>query len=123
MSEPRKSVLMFTGLKSPIEAFVPAVEKVLAGQPQQTVANHYSDASGQFHSGEWTGEPGCWTVNYSEHEFCYLTRGRVRLTDESGAITEIKAGEAFIIPAGFKGTWEVLASAHKYYVIFELRQE
>ena len=122
MSDSDKSVLLFAGLKSPIEAFLPLAEKVLAGNPQQTVANHYSDASGQFHSGEWAGEPGCWTVNYSEHEFCYLTRGHVRITDALGVITEIKPGDAFVIPAGFKGTWEVLVSAHKYYVIFEPRQ-
>lgn len=121
MSDTIKQVLMFAGVKSPIERFVPAAEKVLAGTPAQTVANHYSDASNQFHSGEWTGEPGTWKVSYSEHEFCYVTRGRIRIVDAAGAETEVKAGDAFIIPAGFKGTWQVLESAHKYYVIFEPR--
>lgn len=121
MADSIKRVVMFAGAKSPVEAFVPAAEKVLAGQPAQTVANHYSDASNQFHSGEWTGEPGTWKVNYSEHEFCYVTRGRIRMIDEGGEATEVKAGDAFVIPAGFKGTWQVLESAHKFYVIFEPR--
>jgi uncharacterized protein len=121
MAESSKNVLMFAGATSPVEAFLPAVEKLLAGQPRQTVANHYSDASNQFHSGEWTGEPGTWRVHYTEHEFCYVTRGRILMIDEAGNETLVKAGDAFVIPAGFKGTWQVLESAHKYYVIFEPR--
>jgi len=121
MTQEIKSVLMFASAQSPIEAFLPAVEKVLAGSPKQTVANHYSDASGQFHSGEWTGEPGTWRVNYTEHEFCYVTRGRIVITDAAGTVTTVQAGDAFMIPAGFKGVWQVTESAHKYYVIFELR--
>lgn len=121
MSE-SKSVLLFATARSPVEAFLPAAEKLLAGAPQQTVANHYSDGSNQFHCGEWTGAPGTWKVRYSEHEFCYMTRGRILITDAAGVSTTVQAGDAFVIPAGFTGTWQVLEPAHKYYVIFEPRQ-
>lgn len=112
-------LLLFRSSPSPVEALLPAPEKILAGMPNQTVANHYSDGSQQFHCGEWTGEPGVWQVSYSEHEFCYVTRGRVVITDEAGQATTVAAGDAFVIPAGFKGTWQVLEPTHKYYVIFE----
>ncbi|NQD37102.1 DUF861 domain-containing protein [Permianibacter sp. IMCC34836] len=119
MSQQNQAVLMFAAARSSVQAFLPAAEKVLAGTPEQTVANHYSDDTGQFHAGEWTGEPGTWRVSYTEHEFCYVTRGRIAITDAAGVQTTVGAGDAFIIPAGFKGVWQVVESAHKYYVIFE----
>ncbi len=114
-------LVMFAQMNSASERFLPAAEKLVSGQPEQTVRNHYSDASQQFHAGEWTGEPGIWRVRYSEHEFCYITRGRVRITDAAGRETLVQAGDAFIVPAGFSGRWEVLEATHKYYVIFEAK--
>lgn len=119
MSQENKAVLLFAAAHSPVESFLPAAEKLLSGAPQQTVANHYSDTTGQFHAGEWTGEPGTWRVNYTEHEFCYVTRGQIVITDAAGVAVTVRAGDAFIIPAGFKGVWQVTEAAHKYYVIFE----
>lgn len=119
MAQVGKKLMLFPLAGTPVEAFMPAAGKLLSGQPAQTVANHYSDASGQFHSGEWTGEPGRWRVQYTEHEFCYVTRGRIAITDAEGQTVEVKAGDAFMVPAGFVGVWEVLEAAHKFYVIFE----
>jgi uncharacterized cupin superfamily protein len=56
-------------------------------------------------------------VNYTEDEFCYILEGRVRLTDAAGKVEEYKAGDAFMIPAGFKGTWETVEAVKKFYVI------
>lgn len=114
-------LVMFAHCDSATERFLPAAEKLIGGHPEQTVRNHYSDASQQFHAGEWTGEPGIWRVRYSEHEFCYITRGRVRITDAAGRETLVQAGDAFMVPAGFSGRWEVLEPTHKFYVIFEAK--
>ncbi len=119
MTPTGKKLLMFPVANTPVDSFMPMADRLLAGQPAQTVANHYSDATGQFHSGEWTGEPGRWQVRYTEHEFCYVTRGRIAITDADGQTTVVKSGDAFMVPAGFTGVWEVLEPAHKYYVIFE----
>ena len=93
--------------------------KVLAGTPRATVDNRYSDASQQFHAGTWASTPGRWRVSYTEHEFCYLLEGRVRLTASDGTAVEFGPGDAFVVPAGFTGTWETLESARKHYAIFE----
>jgi uncharacterized cupin superfamily protein len=93
--------------------------KLLAGSPQTTLANHYSDASLRFHCGTWGSTPGRWRVSYTEHEFCYLLEGRVRLTADDGTIAEFRAGDAFVVPAGFSGTWETLETTRKHYAIFE----
>jgi uncharacterized cupin superfamily protein len=93
--------------------------KVLAGTPRATVDNRYSDTSQQFHAGTWASTPGRWRVSYTEHEFCYLLEGRVRLTASDGTAVEFGPGDAFVVPAGFTGTWETLESARKHYAIFE----
>ena len=97
----------------------PDAAKILAGAPRATVDNRYSDPSQQFHCGVWASTPGRWQVSYSEHEFCYLLEGRVRLVASDGVAVEFGAGDAFVVPAGFTGTWETLEAARKHYAIFE----
>jgi len=48
-----------------------------------------------------------------------MTAGRIRITDEGGTQREFGAGDTFVVPAGFEGTWEVLEAARKLYVIYE----
>ncbi len=116
MSTPAVVDLRMPG--APVEApFDPA--RLLAGQPRATVDNRYSDPSQQFHCGIWGSTPGMWRVSYTEHEFCHLLEGRVRLTADGGAAVEFRAGDAFVVPAGFTGTWETLEAARKYYAIYE----
>jgi hypothetical protein len=106
------------GPGAPADApFDPA--KLLAGTPRATVDNRYSDPSQQFHCGYWASTPGRWKVSYTEHEFCYLLEGRVRLTASDGVAAEFGPGEAFVVPAGFTGTWETLERTRKLYAIFE----
>ncbi len=116
MTTPR--IVDFRNVVEPVAAPFDPV-KVLAGAPQATVANHYSDPSQQFHCGIWASTPGKWRVSYSEHEFCHLLEGRIRLTGSDGVSVEFAAGDAFVVPAGFAGTWETLEAARKYYAIYE----
>jgi len=93
--------------------------KMLAGQPSPMLDHRYSDATQQFHCGTWGSDPGRWRIHYTEHEFCYLLFGRVRLVCDTGAVREYQAGDAFVIPAGFSGTWETIESCRKHYALFE----
>jgi uncharacterized cupin superfamily protein len=103
------------------EETAPALDRLLAGMPQQQYANHYSDATQQFHSGVWSSTPGKWRIRYTESEFCCLTRGRVVLENQAGDRWEFGPGGAFVVPAGFEGTWEVVEDCTKFYAIFEVR--
>jgi uncharacterized cupin superfamily protein len=100
--------------RSPID---PA--KVESGAPVQGIANHYSDAGAKFHCGVWSSTTGRWRVSYTEHEFCHLLEGRVRLVDAAGTAREFGPGDTWVIPSGWRGTWETLEPARKYYVIYE----
>jgi uncharacterized protein len=110
-------------LSSPLaaEESRPAADRLVAGDPRQTVANYFSDASEQFFAGRWTSTPGKWRIRYTESEFCVLTQGRVVLENQKGERWEFAAGDAFVVPSGFEGTWEVSESCTKFYAIFERR--
>jgi uncharacterized cupin superfamily protein len=99
-------------------ADVPA-DRVLDGQPRTTVQNHYSDATGRFHCGVWSSTPGRWRVSYTENEFCQLLAGRVRLVGDDGTTREFRPGDTWVIPSGWRGTWETVEAARKYYAIYE----
>lgn len=112
-------VIDFSAADAAPERYLPAAEKILAGQPWQRVWNRYSSADGRFSAGHWEGEPGHWQVNYSEHEYCEILAGHSVLHDQSGGRRELQPGDRFVIPAGFRGSWEVLETTRKVYVIFE----
>jgi uncharacterized protein len=101
------------------ESANPAPERILAGIPRARAANQYADTSQQFFCGIWTSTAGKWRVRYTEHEFCVIIEGRMRIESASGERHELRAGDAFVVPAGFEGTWEVMEPSKKWYAIFE----
>ena len=103
------------------DSSAPAPDKLIAGDPHQLVANHFADPTQQFFAGVWSSTPGKWRVRYSEAEFCCLTRGKVILENLDGRRWEFGAGDAFVVPSGFEGTWEVVDECTKFYAIFEAR--
>ncbi|MBW8367029.1 MAG: cupin domain-containing protein [Arenimonas sp.] len=94
-------------------------EKLIQGNPRQTVWVHYTDPSGQFVSGVWLSEPGKWRVSYSEEEYCHLLEGHSVITEAGGEPVSVVAGDSFVIPRGFIGTWEVLERTRKEFAIYE----
>lgn len=99
----------------------PAPERLLAGSPEHTVWSHYADPSEQFFAGVWSSTRGKWRVQYTENEFCHLVAGAVVVVSDQGERWEFWAGDSFVVPAGFAGTWEVIEDCRKLYAIFEPR--
>jgi uncharacterized protein len=100
----------------------PAADRLIAGKPRQTIANHFTDATQQFFAGRWSSTRGKWRVRYTESELCHLTSGRVRIESSAGAAEMFGPGDTFVVPAGFEGTWEVIEDCSKVYAIFEPAQ-
>ena len=105
------------------ESASPSPEKILSGIPRTRVSNQYTDGTQQFFCGMWTSTSGKWRVRYTEHEFCLLIEGRVRIESVTGERHDFRAGDAFVVPAGFEGSWEVTEPCKKWYAIFEPRSE
>ncbi len=116
---PIDQIIDFATATTPAEHYRPAAEKILKGDPTQNVRNHYSSPDEQFSAGVWEAEPGRWTISYSEYEYCEIIEGESVLHDNQGNSRTLKAGDRFVIPAGFTGSWEVITRTRKNYVIFQ----
>lgn len=95
----------------------PAPELVLAGDPVHTT--WMMEETEDLFSGYWQTTPGKWKVAYSEWEYIHILEGHSILTDEAGAATHLRAGDACVIRRGFAGTWECVETTLKEFVIKE----
>lgn len=103
---------------APQTYFLPA-DRLISGNPQQRLWPQYEDQRGHFMAGVWASEVGCWRVQYTEEEFCQILEGHSILTDAQGQQTTLRAGDSFVIPRGFAGSWEVVEPTRKIYVIHD----
>ena len=113
------SVVDFRSPLPEVEAYRPPLERILSGDPVQRAYNLFSSADGRFHSGVWTCEPGKWRVVFTESEFCQLLEGTLIVTSDDGTVSTYGAGDAFVTPSGFTGTWDVVVKAKKVYAYYE----
>jgi uncharacterized protein len=92
--------------------------KIIRGKPATTTWNHWLGEQGRLYCGIWESSKGIVKVSYGEWEFCHLIAGEIVLTAEGKKKgVRLKKGDAFIIPPGFKGTWETVRKVKKHYVI------
>jgi len=88
--------------------------------PQETGHNFFTSADKKLLAGVWEASPYKERIDgYPVDEFMLVLDGSVTITEEGGAGQTFSAGEAFIIPKGFCGTWENTETMRKYYVIYE----
>lgn len=113
------SIIDFNHPSVPAEPCAPRPERLLSDPPRQTVQACYSSPCGQLQAGVWESGVGSWRVAYSEHEYCELLSGSCALHGLDGSVKVVRAGDRFVIPAGFEGVWEVLEPCRKVYVAFE----
>lgn len=93
----------------------PEAGKVLAGDPVHS--NWTLEDNAGLYCGLWQSTPGIWKVAYDEWEYVHILQGHSILTDAEGRATHLRAGDSFIIRPGFAGTWEVVETTLKDYVI------
>jgi uncharacterized protein len=97
------------------ETSQPAPEKLISGTPVHTTWN--LEESDGLYCGMWQSTPGKWRVSYSEWEYFHILSGYSILTGEDGTVTQLHAGDSLILRPGFQGTWEVVETTLKDYVI------
>jgi uncharacterized cupin superfamily protein len=113
----KPTITRFDAQQPPAETGRP--EKVLAGDPRTSSRNFYASADQRFFSGVWESTAGKWPVNYSEHEFVHMLSGVAVLTSEDGDVQRFETGDSFVVPPGFKGTWESIGEVKKLYAIYD----
>lgn len=82
----------------------------------------FRDETGQVLVAFWEGEPGVVHLGpWPYDELCVLLEGRVALVDEDGGRREFAAGESFVVPRTFAGTWETVEPSRKIFVAIDTR--
>ena len=100
----------------------PAQERAIGVAPLRTTWERYASEAGALSIGEWACEPGAWKIVFHAHrdEFFHVLAGRLRIRDEAGNARGFGPGEAGVIPAGFRGVFEVLEPVRKRYVMIDV---
>ena len=99
----------------------PALSRAIGTPPLRLTAERYRAEDGALSIGEWACEPGAWRIAFhaGRHEFFQVLSGRLRLIDDAGHARDFGPGDACVIPAGFKGVFEVLETVTKRYVMVD----
>ena len=93
----------------------PAPDKVLSGDPVFTTWN-LEERDGLY-CGIWRATPGKWRISYDEWEYCRILSGRSVVTSEDGEHWDLGPGDAIVLRPGFRGTWEVVETTRKDFVV------
>lgn len=98
------------------EEGAPAADRLISGDPRFTTWN-VEDAAGGLYAGIWQSTPGKWRIVYDEWEYFHILEGYSIVIEEGGAPIHLRAGDRLILRPGFKGSWEVIETTRKDYVI------
>ena len=98
------------------EEGAPAPDRLISGEPRFTTWN-VEEADGGVYAGVWQATPGKWHIIYDEWEYFHILEGYSIVTPEEGAPIHLRAGDRLVLQPGFKGTWEVIETTRKDYVI------
>jgi uncharacterized cupin superfamily protein len=91
--------------------------KVVAGNPTMKTYVQHTTANGKIMSGTWQATPGTYHATYTEYEFVHLISGRIIITPDGGEPAEVGPGDAFVVEADFRGTWEIIEPVNKHFVV------
>jgi uncharacterized cupin superfamily protein len=72
----------------------------------------------RFEAGVYAAGPSDQQIaSYEDDEFMFFLEGGVTLTSADGTVLEAQAGDAVVVPKGWKGRW-VTQGYKKYYVTY-----
>ena len=111
---PKYLEIVADGVEAELSA--PAEGRLISGDPKFLTWN-VEEAEGGLYAGIWEATPGKWRIEYDEWEFCHILSGVSVITEDGGEARTVRAGDAFVLRPGFKGSWEVLETTRKEYVI------
>ena len=98
------------------EAGAPAPDRLISGDPKFLTWN-VEERDGGLYAGIWEATPGKWRIVYDEWEFCHILSGVSVISEDGGEARTVRAGDSFVLRPGFKGSWEVIETTRKEYVI------
>ncbi|PDQ34676.1 MAG: hypothetical protein B5766_10145 [Candidatus Lumbricidophila eiseniae] len=71
-------------------------------------------------AGVWEAEPGTFSAHRADyHEICLVLSGSAVLTEDGQPPIQVSAGDLFVTPAGWRGTWTVQETLRKVFVVID----
>lgn len=95
----------------------PKPERLLFGAPKFRTWVFEESGDGKLFAGVWESTPGKWRIVYDEWEYCSILSGVSIVTRDGEAPQRVGVGDAFVITPGFEGTWEVVETTRKLFVV------
>lgn len=97
--------------------------EVVEGKPQQGVWLYSDDTQTGSRFGVWECAAGKFNASYAGiTEFCHILEGEAHITNRSdGTVNTVKAGDSFVIEAGFEAQWHVPVYIKKSFAISDVR--
>ena len=99
----------------------PPPDRVLAGDPRFRTWPYDRTPEGMLgttlKAGRWEATPGTWRIAYARWEYMRILSGRCVIRGDDGSVADLGPGDTFVIEPGFAGTWEVLETMVKDYVM------
>ncbi|WFR96464.1 cupin domain-containing protein [Rhizobium tumorigenes] len=110
------NAISFDATATAPEIGVPAADRVLSGNPQFRTWS-LDEAEGGVYAGIWEATPGSWRVVYEEWEYFSILSGYSIVTEDGGEAHHLRAGDRMVLKPGFSGSWEVVETTRKDYVV------
>nr|WP_277398988.1 cupin domain-containing protein [Achromobacter xylosoxidans] len=93
-------------------------KRPLSGDAAFRTVTAFEGNGGRSEAGVWESTAGSFQSNTTGYiEFGYIVEGAARLVDPDGTVHELTVGEAFVMPEGYTGRWEVDTFVKKIYFI------
>jgi uncharacterized cupin superfamily protein len=108
-------VRLSPGTMQPEES-APALDRIISGDPKFRTWNVEEQPNGLY-AGIWEATTGKWRIHYDEWEYCHILSGVSVIAEDGGEARTVREGDSFILRPGFSGTWEVIETTRKEYVI------
>ncbi len=98
----------------------------VAGKPKRPISGDaaflsvsaFEGNGGRAQAGVWQTTSGTFQANTTGYiEFGYIVEGECRLVDPDGLVHVLNVGDAFVMPDGYTGRWEVDTFVKKIYFI------
>ena len=82
-------------------------EQLISGQPRMASRDLFRADDDSTWIAVWTCTEGSFWSRYAGDEAIHLIAGRARITDQDGRSATYRAGQAILIRAGSRCTWEI----------------
>lgn len=114
-----KSVTVLNPL---VETVTPSLENYpgwtpFEGEPKMKTFVLHDARDKTMESGYWECTPGKFNVKGDAFEFLTIIEGKAIITPKEGEPVNVGAGDAVVVEKGFDGTWEIIDTVRKFWLV------